>query len=309
MPEQMTTNQARVVDPVLTTHALGYREPELIGHELFPYIDVNVHGGKIVDFGDYVTEQIETLRAPGADAAELHIKYGSKSFALETHGLDAVVPREIWNDAQNVPNVQIASRAIERALKPVMRNIEIAQAAIALDPNNYSSGHKVALTAGNKWSDADVDPTNDVVKAVNAIELDSGGTNIVVEIGADVMTALRTNAAIADKIKHTERAIVTEELLAQLWGVKKVVVGRSLKKVGNTRTRIWGKHVVVAHVPNQGAIDEPSFGYTYRLRGTPAVNSPYYRRKNRSWIYDVDADFDAELTMADAGYLIQNVVD
>jgi len=306
---QMTPAEARIVDPVLTTHALGYREPMFTGHELFPFVDVGLRGGRLIDFGDDMTEVIDTVRAPGADAKEVYLRYGSKKFALTTHGLDAVVPREVWQDAAAVPPKNLAARAVEQAMKPILRNLEIAQAGIAQDPNNYAAAHKVALAGGSQWNDA-VDPTDDVKAAVNQVELASGGTDIVVHIGADVMNALRTNAAIADKIKYTQSSIVTEELLARLWGVRKVVVGRSLKKdPAGARVRVWGKHVIVAHVPQQNrAYDEPSYGYTFRLRGTPTVNVPYYNRKPRSWVYDVDADFDTNLTMADAGYLIQNAV-
>lgn len=307
MPNQMTTSEARVVDPILTTHAIGYQEPSFTGHELFPYVDVTEYGGKIIDFEDELTEEIQTLRAPGADAAEVQVRYGKRTFALETHGLDAIVPREIWKDSQNVPTIDIAARAINKSLKPVQRNIEIAQAAIAQDPNNYGGTHKIALGGGSQWNDA-VDPTDNIITAVNVIGLDSGGTEITVHIGMEVMNALRTNAAITDKIKHTERAIITEELLAALWGVKKVVVGKSLKRVNGVRQRIWGKHVIVAHIPAQQVHDEPSYGYTFRMRGTPTVDTPYWRKKNRSWVYPVDSDSDVELLMPEAGYLIQNAV-
>ncbi len=305
---QMTPAEARLVDPILTSHAIGHQEPTFTGHELFPYVEVTLHGGKIVDFEDHLTEQIETLRAPGADAAEVQVRYGKRTYALETHGLDAVVPREVHNDAMNVPSVDLASAAVNRALKPVQRNIEIAQAAMAQDANNYAASHKLALTGTNKWDKPDIDPTEDIIRAINAIELDCGGTHIVVHLGVEVMNALRTNQAISEKIKHTERSIVTEELLASLWGVAKVVCGKSLKKVNGVRQRIWGKHVVVAHVPASPVQDEPSFGYTFRLRGTPTVEMPYYRKKNRAWVYPVDSDTDTQLLMPEAGYLIQNAV-
>ena len=36
MPEQ-NLSQTRVVDPILSTHARGYRQAEMIGHLLLPY--------------------------------------------------------------------------------------------------------------------------------------------------------------------------------------------------------------------------------------------------------------------------------
>lgn len=305
---QMTTAQARAVDPILTEHALGYQDPAFSGHELFPSVDVLTHGGKLLNFDDQITEVTDTLRAPGADAAQIQLKYSTKSFALETHGLDAVVPRELWNDATAAPVRSLGERAVNRALSPVQRNLEIAQAAIARNAANYAAGHKVALSGATLWSASGVDPTEDILVGVNAVELDSGGTNIVVLIPSDVMSVLRTNVALKDNIKYTQRGVITEDVLAALWGVKKVVVARSLKKVAGVRQRIWGKDVVIAHVPEMSHYDEPSFGYSFRLRGTPTVEMPYYRKANRSWIYPVDADYQAQMTMPEAGYLIQTAV-
>ena len=307
MPTQMTTAEARINDPVLTTHAIAYQEPMFSGHELFPKVDVTVHGGQIVDFGDTTSEVIDTLRSPGAAAAQVQVRYGKKAFALATHGLDAVVPREIYDDSANAPSVNISSRAVEQALKPVQRNIEIAQANLATAVSSFAANHSETLAGADRWG-GDVDPTPTIIKAVNQIEVACGGTNIVVLLGADVMAALRTNNKIADKIKYSQHSIVTTELLAQLWGVAKVVIGRSLKKTASARTRIWGKNVVIAQVASNPGVNEPSFAYTYCLRGTPSVDMPYFEKTRRSWVYPVDADYQANVVMPEAGYLIKNAV-
>ena len=45
---QLTPAQARVVDPVLSNVAQGYRNAELVGDALFPFVPVLQRGGKIV---------------------------------------------------------------------------------------------------------------------------------------------------------------------------------------------------------------------------------------------------------------------
>lgn len=47
----MSLSQARVVDPVLTTHAQGYKNADFVGMALFPRVDVAKSGGQVIEFG------------------------------------------------------------------------------------------------------------------------------------------------------------------------------------------------------------------------------------------------------------------
>src|SRR5690606_25974123 len=66
MMTQMTPQQVRVVDPVLSQVALGYRHPEHVGMALFPRVPVQVSGGQILEFGKESFRLYNSLRAPGA---------------------------------------------------------------------------------------------------------------------------------------------------------------------------------------------------------------------------------------------------
>ncbi len=65
MTTQMTTSQARVVDPILSTVAQGYQNSELIGNALFPHVAVQQRAGKILSFGKESFMAYDTARAPG----------------------------------------------------------------------------------------------------------------------------------------------------------------------------------------------------------------------------------------------------
>ena len=52
MPESnMNTAEARVIDPILSTHAQGYRNAEYIGHLILPIADIPVRGMRVLKFG------------------------------------------------------------------------------------------------------------------------------------------------------------------------------------------------------------------------------------------------------------------
>jgi hypothetical protein len=52
----------------------------------------------------------------------------------------------------------------------------------------------------------------------------------------------------------------------------------------------------------------PSYGYTYRLRGNPAVESAYQDRNAKSWIYPVTDELSPVIAGALSGYLFSSVV-
>jgi hypothetical protein len=66
---------------------------------------------------------------------------------------------------------------------------------------------------------------------------------------------------------------------------------------------------VLAYVPNETrGFEEPSFGYTYRLRGHPFVEQPQWDSSKKSWVYGVTFDRLPVLTGADAGFLFKSAV-
>ena len=98
-PQTLGENKRRGIDPVLTTIARGWTAPKNVGTALFPDVSVPAMGGKIISFGDEAWRDFDTVRAPGARAAELQMGYEGEDFALQRHSMDAKVPREWMQDA------------------------------------------------------------------------------------------------------------------------------------------------------------------------------------------------------------------
>ncbi|CAK0772392.1 hypothetical protein WCLP8_4870007 [uncultured Gammaproteobacteria bacterium] len=51
-------------------------------------------------------------------------------------------------------------------------------------------------------------------------------------------------------------------------------------------------------------MEEPSYGYTYTMKGHPMVEAPYYDNNKRSTIYGVTFERKPVLTGQCAGFLI-----
>jgi hypothetical protein len=310
---QMTTPQSRVVDPILTEVARGYRQNNLVGMSLFPRVPVSQRGGKIITFGKEAFMQYANMkRAPGQNTRRVQFGYAGAPYTLEDFSLEGLVPTELEQEAQAVPGIDLASRTVNGVQDIIYNRLEIAQAALATTAGNYAASNKTTLAGASQWSDlANCDPVATIETAKEAIRGQTGKRPNLVVMGAAVAAKVRQTAAIKDRIKYTGRDIATDELLASLFGVDRVLVGDAVQAADDgTFSDVWGKFVVVAYtIPGSlAAQGMPTYGYTYQLSQMPMAEEPYYDRNSKSWIYPVDDSCAPVIAGAESGYLVSAAV-
>lgn len=311
---QLTPSQARVIDPILSSVAQGYRNADLIGSILFPYVPVGQRGGRIITFGKEDFMLYNTGRTPGANTRRVQYGYQGASFALDSHSLEGLVPVELLQEAQAVPGIDMGSAAVRRTQNIIALRLENAQATLATTAGNYGASNKVTLAGTSQWSDLTTgvsDPIKDVETAKEAVRKAVGRRPNTVVMGAAVMAMLKQHPKVVDRMKYTGRDVATPDLLASLFGVKQVLVGDAVvSDATGTFSDVWGKNVVVAYT-ELGTLQDaglPTFGYTYRLNGYPIVEEPYLDRNSKSWVYPVTDEVQPVIAGASAGYLISNAV-
>ena len=304
----MNAQEARIIDPLLTNIALGYQPENLIYTSLFPEVPVDRRGGKVVQWGKDVLEYTDTSRAIGADVLQESYGYGSQSYSLIEHNLDAKTPVELVGEAKE-PNIKLIESSLMIVKKKMGNEKEILSAGIALNPANYSASNKVAYTAGNGWGGS-ANPITDGETAIGVIEEATGGMcpNTVV-ISRNTLRALRQNTYVLAQVEYTGKAPtsanVTLGMLAEMWGVDKVVVGKHTYWNGSAMVSTWSDDAVFAFT-ERGSMSNlmPSYGYTYQLKGHPYVSKGWWENKNRSFINGYNDSYQQVITMADSGYLI-----
>jgi hypothetical protein len=307
---QMTTQQARVIDPVLTEIARGYRNAAFAGMALFPFVPVGQRGGRIIEFGREHFRLYQTARAPGANVVRIQSAFSSKTFALENHAVEEGVPYELMEDASAVPGVDLGANAVRRAMSIIGLRLEKAQADLARNAANYAASNKATLSGTSQWSHASSTPVNDVEQYKEAVRTQTGTRPNTLLVGARVFAALKNHPQIVDRIKYTSRDVATPELLASLFGLERVVVGDAVFiDAAGAVDDVWGKDAILAYTAIGGQdAEQPSYGYTYRLRESPIVEEPYQDKQTRSWVYQIVDDVAPVIVGADAGFLVQNAV-
>lgn len=307
-----TLSAARVVDPVLSTIAQGYRNLEMIGGALFPTVSVPLRAGNVISFGKEDFMLYSTGRAPGENTKRVGFGYAGAAYGLLDYSLEGQLPIEHMQEAQNGPGIDMATLTLNKVGRIMALRLEKQQADLARTAGNYGS-NTVTKSGTGQWSDftGTSDPIADVEAGKEAIRAGTGVVANTMIIPAAVHSKLKQHPKVIDRIKYTGRDIPTVELYQNLFEVENVVIGRSIfASDQGAFSDVWGKDVILAYttpasLAEQGA---PTFGYTYNLDGYPLAEEPYYDRNSKSWYFPVTRAEAPVIAAAGAGYLIKNAV-
>lgn len=307
----VNTRTAAVVDPILSTHARGYRNAESIAHILFPRVTIPVRSMKTLKFGKEAFRTMDTRRAPGANKKRVQYGYAADPVSLVQDALEAVVPFEHQEEATAVPGIDLAEGAVNMVLDVIDLGLEIECANMARTAASYAAANKVALTGADRWTNPASTPREDIKAGKEAIRRVTGRYPNTLILGPNGGNALMEHASIKDQFKYTSADSITLEMLARALQLKRVVVGMKVYLPETAAdsvpaTDVWGDDAILAYVPDAGNYQVPAYGYTYELLGYPQVKGPRADDNVNSWIYEVIAERRPYIVGADAGFLFQN---
>ena len=310
MTRNLNPSQARVIDPILSRHARGYRNATMIGHLILPYVDVRLRGGTIIKFGKESFRKYVARRAPGARTERVTFGYGSGKFSLSQDSLEGVVPTETAEEAQKVPGIDLGRHAVERVQDIMALNREAEVADLVRNPATYAASNVVTLSGTDVWTDPDSNPGQQVDDGEETVRAMIGMRPNTLTMGPGAFKAAKRHPKVIETFKYTSGGTITLAMLEEYFG-KKINVGDGVylpDEAGDDQpaTDIWGGDVILHYTPpNSQDYMVPSFGYTYRLAGSPVVEQPYFERNVKSWVYPVTEETEPQVTGADAGFLIK----
>lgn len=309
----MNTQQAGVVEVVLTNYARGYRNQEYIAHLIAPVVDVPSRNMRTIKFGKEGFRKLNTRRAPGAPILTVQYGYASDPVSLQQDALQGLVPVETAEEASRVPGFDMGQMAVQMVMDSLDLGHEIDTATILRNPAVYAASNKVALAGTSRWSDPASDPKGDIDAGREGIRQQVGRYPNTLTLGAKVFTALTNHQKIKDQFKYTSSESITEMMLARYFNLDQVIVGKGVYLPDGiadsaAATDIWGNDAILAYVPKASNWMAPSFAYTYRLKGYPQVEAPWYDRDIKSWKYPTTMERKPYLVGADAGFLFQSAV-
>jgi hypothetical protein len=300
----------RVVDPVLSSLAIGYSNAGYIADKIFPMARVAKEAGKIPKHTKQAFKIMATERALRAKSNRLVPDDRSFiDFSLEEHDLS--VPMD-YREGDESDDLDVEQANTFLAMEGLGLRREKLAADIAFDPANYSANHKETLTSTSKWSVDGVNPLKDISEAGEFVRRDIARRPNKVACGAMAFDTLKNNPFVLERMSSTQLGIMTPQLLAQIIGVDEIVVGDGIwvSDDGNTVTDIWDDSFLLYYGRPAGpngkrSVYEPNFGYTV-FKKTVEVDK-YDEEGGKIRNVRATTIFKTVLVGADAGFLFKAV--
>lgn len=300
-------SKLRIVDPVLTNLARGYRNAQYIGEGLFPIALMDKEAGIIPLFGKEAFELYDTERAIRAQSNIMTPD--------DLDGLDVVLREHdiaypVDYREQNESMFDAESRASRRVVNVIDLRREVTCAKLAQNPNTFAAGAKVTLAGSSQWSNGGGDPIGVVENGKEVIRSRIGVRPNTMTMGASVYQSLKFHPKLQEALGSTERKLITVEHLKALFGIENILIGEALAGA-TTTSDIWGDNLTLAYVakPAGGAqsdYEEPSFGYTLRRKGMPEIDTYDTAGGKVRYVRNTDI-YKPVVVGSDAGYLISDI--
>ena len=178
-----------------------------------------------------------------------------------------------------------------------------------------------------QWNQASSDPLGDVAGwLIDFRQLTGFAPNVCV-MGAYVMKALKHHPDIIDRIKYTQRGIVTEDLIATLFDVDELFVTYATQSTGPAIPDAAAqdaaasyefignpKGLLFAYAPSSPSTMTPSAGYTFTWKGYLGGNSEgvkirkFRQEAIRSDRVEAEQTYDMKVVCPDMGLFVNNAV-
>jgi hypothetical protein len=311
------------IDVVLTNISVAWPNSGFVGETLFPSVPVKKQADKYYIFGHeaWQPEPFGDLRAPGTVANEIPgLNVSLDTYFCNEHALQIPVTDEERQNADSPlsPDTDGAELVTSKVL--LQRELNIYNLVSA--PGTYNSALQVTLSGTAQWSDyVNSNPIGDLRTGVRAVHGQIFLEPNLAIIPYLVMSTLEDHPDFIERIKYSERGIVTPEIIASVVGIANIVVPgvgyNSTANPGQTAslTYLWGKNVIMAYVPPRAGLKIPAFGYEFTFGyggNTPQVVKRWREEQRESDIIRVSRRYDLKMVAVDgsglsiAGYIIQN---
>jgi hypothetical protein len=315
------------VDVVLTQISVDWPNEEFIGDVLFPVVRVGQQSNKYNIFGRETWGLPPTGddRAPGSEANEVPGKAISRDQYFATdHALRIAVTDE---ERENVdPPLAPDREATELVTQHILLGRELAIHGLVTTAANYHADLTTSLSGTARWNDyVNSDPIGDVKAGRRAMHAKIFREPNLGVFPYEVMAELEDHPDFIERIKYSQRGVLTQEIIASLFGLARIVVpgvgyvpdGRGLGQpaVGDV-SYLWGKDVLLAYVPPRAGMRTPAFGYEFvwPYQGSIQYAIRWREAKRRSDLIEVGRRYDLKLVAKDesdkalGGYLIKTAV-
>jgi hypothetical protein len=287
------------INVALTNVSLGFRNPAFISDLVAPPVAVRKQQDRyfIYDSAREAFRSTNDRRAPGAVANEVDFALSSDSYYCEDHALVSVIPDEERENADPVIQPDIDRTEFLTDKIDLNKEIELAN-IVATDSD---SNPIVAIETARA----------EIVEACQVLP------NTLV-LPFEVFAKVRTHTKVLEALQYTVRGLPGTDVLAELFGVEKVLVPRAVKNTAApgqaaTISSVWGKNAFLCQVPNRAGLKTVAFAYSFTWTSAPGavqgrLVETWRENARKSDIIRVQRYYDQKVVASDAIYVWKSAV-
>ena len=324
----MPTKAQAHIDKALTNMSVAYMQDEssFIADKVFPRIPVKKQSDTyfVYNKGDFFRDE---AKVRGGATESIGGEYGVEAadpYYCKVHAFHKDVTEQDRANYDEPLNAD--SDANDFVSQKMLIRREVLWASKYFAPSVWTTEISGVAAGPNgsqavKWDLITGDPIGVITNQAIAMAGQTGFKPNTLVLSPYVFQALKNNEDILDRIKYTQKGIVTSDLLATLFEVDHVHVAWGVVNTANQGATdainfIMGKHALLCYVNPKPALKKPSAGYVFTwtgLEGSGAygnriVRLPMDMLGLGTERIEGEIAFDAKLIAQDLGVFFKDIV-
>lgn len=266
---QPTQTQVHV-DAILTNISVAYMQKadNFIATKVFPIVPVDKQSDLYFKYtkADWFKDEAKP-RADATESAGSGYNLGTDSYLATVYAIHKDIGEQTRSNADNPLNMD--RDATEFVTSRLMLREEVQWVADYFKTGVWGTD----VTPTNLWSDyTNSDPLTDVETGKETILLNTGYEPNTLVLGYQVFRQLKNHPDIVDRYKYTSADAITEEMMAALFGVDRVLVAKAIynnSAEGHADNYAFthGKNALLCYSAPSPSLLAPSAGYVFAWRG------------------------------------------
>lgn len=266
---QPTSSQVHV-DAILTNISVAYMQmaDNFIATKVFPVVPVSKQSDKFFKYtkNDWFRDEAQR-RADATESAGGGYNLSTDSYQADVYAFHKDIGDQTRANADAPINVD--REAAEFVTGRMLLKMETQFVSNFFTTSIWGTDS----TPSNLWSDyTSSDPIGDIETGKRTILSTTGYEPNTLVLGYDVFIQLKNHPDLVDRIKYTSSQVLSESLLASLFGVPRVMVAKSLKATNNeggteAYAFNYGKNALLTYSAPSAGLLQPSGGYVMSWTG------------------------------------------
>jgi len=313
---QPTSNQVHV-DAILTNISVGYMQmaENFVATKVFPVVPVSKQSDKFYTYtkNDWFRDEAQR-RADATESAGGGYNLSTDSYQADVYAFHKDIGDQTRANADAPINVD--REAAEFVTSRMLLKMETEFVSSFFTTSIWGTD----TTPSNLWSDYTAsDPIGDIETGKRTILSTTGYEPNTLLLGYDTFIQLKNHPDLIDRIKYTSSQVLSESLMASLFGVPRVMVAKNIKATNNEGGTAayafnYGKHALLTYSAPSAGLLQPSGGYimswTGVSQGLGATIGISRMRMEQFKADRIEAEvaFDMKVIGSDLGYFFSSCV-